>query len=203
MVPGTRTVLLSVALLGLWLPSAPASKPASKPAAQAAGSHPQASALPMDVGDARAVVLFFIASDCPISNRYLPEMLRIEGTFAPQRVRFFFVYPNATETPETIRAHRAAYGIPQNTLTDSREVLARLAGANVTPEAAVLIPQGHTLRPVYTGRIDDRYLSLGTERPAATRHDLEDALAALLANRAIPPPGGPPVGCAFMTLPAK
>jgi len=89
------------------------------------------------------------------------------------------------------------------TLTDPHETLARLTGANVTPEAAVLIVEGKTLKPVYTGRIDDRYLSLGTERPAATRHDLEDALAAILANRPVPAPGGPPVGCAFMTLNAK
>ena len=31
---------------------------------------------------AHAVVLFFIASDCPISNRTLPEMLRIRDEFA-------------------------------------------------------------------------------------------------------------------------
>jgi len=161
--------------------------------------------LPFAVGDARAVVLYFVASDCPISNRLLPEMLRIEREFASRGIRFFFVYPNSTETPATIRAHRAAFGLDpkENTLTDPHEALARLTGANVTPEAAVLIPRGTTLQPVYTGRIDDRYLSLGTERPAATKHDLEDAIAAVLANQAIPAPGGPPVGCAFMTLPNK
>jgi len=192
MVSGVRTVLLCLVLLGDGLASAAPPSSAQKQ-----------SALPFDFGDARAVVLYFIASDCPVSNRLLPEMLRIEREFAASRVHFFFVYPNTTETAATIRVHRAAYGLAYNTLTDPRETLARLTSANVTPEAAVLIPQNKSLRPVYTGRIDDRYLSLGTERPAATRHDLEDAIAAVLADRPVPPPGGPPVGCAFMTLPAK
>lgn len=154
-------------------------------------------------GDTRAVVLYFIASDCPVSNRLLPEMLRIEREFASRHVRFIFVYPNSNETPAAIAAHRIAYGIQPNTLTDPRRQLAKLAGANVTPESAILVPQGKSLKPVYTGRIDDRYLSLGTERPAATHHDLEDAVNAVLANHPVPPPGGPPVGCAFMTLDTK
>jgi hypothetical protein len=164
---------------------------------------PRHGAAPLAIGDARAAVLFFVASDCPISNRTLPEMLRVEHEFATRGVRFFFVYPNTTETATTIREHRAAYGIGPNVLTDRDQRLVRLTGANTTPEAAVLVPQGATLKPVYVGRVDDRYLSIGTERPAPTRHDLESAIAAVLAGRAAPPPGGPTVGCAFMTLPAK
>ena len=157
--------------------------------------------LGLTIGNARAIVLFFVASDCPVSNRQLPEMLRIEREFVGHRVRFYFVYPNTTETAATIRAHRTAYAIHQNTLADPRGIYARLSGANVTPEAAVLIPAGPALKTVYAGRIDDRYLSLGSERPVATRHDLEAAITAALANHPVPPPGGPPVGCAFMTLP--
>ena len=185
---GARKVLLCIASLCYALPAT-------------APAQPSSSGLPFAIGDARAIVLYFIASDCPISNRLLPEMLRIESEFATQRVRFFFIYPNSAETPATIRAHRIAYdlGPKDNTLRDPHEALAKLTGANVTPEASILIPNGTTLKPLYTGRIDDRYLSLGTERPAATRHDLEDAIAALLANHRILPPGGPPVGCAFTT----
>ena len=161
--------------------------------------------MPLKVGDARVVVLYFVASDCPISNRLLPEMLRIEREFSARRVHFYFVYPNTTETPATIRAHRIAFSLDskESTLTDPHETLAKLTGANVTPEAAVLIPKGTSLKSVYTGRIDDRYVSLGTERPAATRHDLEAAITSALADQPIPPPGGPPVGCAFSAIPTK
>src|SRR5580698_10104660 len=45
-----------------------------------------------------AVVLFFIASDCPVSDRYIPEIRSLEEKFAAQHVVFWFVYPNVGET---------------------------------------------------------------------------------------------------------
>jgi hypothetical protein len=168
-------------------------------AAGGAAGQGGAAGSPLDFGDAPAVVLFFIASDCPVSNRTLPEMRRVEREFAPRGVRFWFVYPNVTETAAGLRAHEAAYGLRGNVLTDAGRRFAKLTGAAVTPEAAILVPQGGRLHTVYLGRIDDRYLSLGTERPSPTRHDLEDSLTAALAGRAVPAPGGPPVGCSFVT----
>jgi hypothetical protein len=183
-----RKPLLALSLAAGMLSLAAAQRPASFKGAS----------LPLDVGDARAVVLFFIATDCPISNRTLPEMLRVEREYAAQHVKFWFVYPNLTETPAAIREHEATYGIRDVALTDPRQQLARLTGAAITPEAAVLIPQHGSLRTVYLGRIDDRYLSLGTERPAPTRHDLEASLAAVLDGRPVPAPGGPPIGCSIV-----
>jgi hypothetical protein len=113
-------------------------------------------------------------------------------------VKFWFVYPNLTETPTAIREHEATYGIKEDALTDPHQQLARLTGAAITPEAAVLIPKNGGLRTVYLGRIDDRYLSLGTERPVPTRHDLEASLAAALDGRPVPAPGGPPIGCSIV-----
>ncbi len=73
------------------------------------------------------------------------------------------------------------------------------AQATITPEAAVLIPAGSALHTVYAGRIDDRYVDIGKERPRATRHDLEDAVKAVLAHGPVTPPGGPPVGCGIVS----
>jgi hypothetical protein len=50
-------------------------------------------------------------------------------------------------------------------------------------------------RVVYRGRIDDRYVDLGLERPAATTHDLADALAAVVAGKPVPHPNTQAVGC--------
>lgn len=46
------------------------------------------------VPGARAVVLFFVASDCPVSNRTFPEMKRVRESFASQGVVVRYVYPN-------------------------------------------------------------------------------------------------------------
>ena len=148
-----------------------------------------------------AVVLLFIASDCPISNRTLPEMKRVQAEFSKQGVTFWFVYPNATETAESIHVHLSAFGVGDTALTDPHGYLARATGGKWTPESAVLVPENGGLRTVYLGRIDDKYLGIGRERPHATQHDLEDAVAAVLAGRRPKPPGGPSVGCGIVGAP--
>jgi hypothetical protein len=151
-----------------------------------------------------AIVLFFVASDCPISNRYFPEMQRIESKFSPQHVVFWFVYPNVGETSEAVRRHEAAYGAEGHILLDPHHNLVAFTHAKVTPESAVLVPQRvdtETLRTVYHGRIDDRYLEIGRERPAATQHDLERAIVDVLQHRFVRPPDGSAVGCGIVGQP--
>jgi hypothetical protein len=148
----------------------------------------------------RAVVLFFAASDCPVSNRYIPEMQRLTRQFEPSGVRVWFVYPNPGDTARVVRAHDQEFSITANTALDNQQSLTQMARATTTPEAAVFVPHNDGLHEVYRGRIDDRSLSLGTERPQATRHDLEDAIRAVLAGKPVPQPGGPPVGCSIVTL---
>ena len=153
---------------------------------------------------ASAVVLFFAASDCPISNRYLPEIRRIEEKFAAQNVVLWFVYPNYGETSEGVKQHEAAYGAEKHILLDPDHRLVALAHARVTPEAAVLVPEhagSESLRAMFHGRIDDRYLSIGRERPKATQHDLERAITDVLQHRAVEPPNGPAVGCGIIGHP--
>ena len=154
--------------------------------------------------EASAVVLFFTASDCPISNRYLPEIRRIEEEFAAQGVVIWFVYPNFGTTADAVKQHEAVYGAEHHVLLDPDHQLVNLAHAKVTPESAILIPGrpgAETFRAVYHGRIDDRYLSLGQERPRATQHDLERAIVDVLRGRVVEQPNGPAVGCGIIGHP--
>jgi hypothetical protein len=151
-----------------------------------------------------AIVLFFIASDCPISNRYIPEMQGLEAKFATQQVVFWFVYPNVGETPESVRQHEAAYGAEKHTLLDPDHQTVGLAHAKLTPESAILVPERQgteTLRSVYHGRIDDRYIQFGQERPSATQHDLERAIDDVLQHRTVEQANGPAVGCGIIGHP--
>src|SRR5580693_341193 len=52
-----------------------------------------------------ATVLLFVTTDCPISNRYAPEVARLFKSFAPKGVRFWLIYPNPAESPQAIRNH--------------------------------------------------------------------------------------------------
>lgn len=146
----------------------------------------------------RVLVLFFAASDCPISNRYLPEMARLEREFQSRGAQFREVYPNPGDTAEVVRKQRAQSADKDEILLDPEQSLVRMAHVTVTPEAAVFIRDGSGLREVYHGRVDDRYLDLGSERPRAFHHDLENAIAAALDNKPVPQPGGPAVGCAIV-----
>ena len=71
-------------------------------------------------------------------------------------------------------------------LRDPDHVLVRAAGATIAPEAAVFVREAPAPRLIYRGRIDDRYLAPGRMRPAATAHDLEDAI-----DRCARPDGSP------------
>ncbi len=150
--------------------------------------------------DTKGIVLLFLASDCAISNRYLPEIKRLQKEFAPRGVMFWLVYPNAGETPKALRQHLKTYGVDVNTVLDPQHNLVSLAQAKITPESAVLVKteeaQGWLeLSTTYHGRIDNRYVDIGKERPSATEHDLEQAVNATLAHLPPTPPGGPAVGC--------
>jgi hypothetical protein len=112
--------------------------------------------------------------------------------FAPKGVLFWLVYPNPADSPAAIRDHLKAFGYPMRALRDPRHELVELTKATVTPEAAVFNVAG---RIVYRGRIDDRYVDFGVQRPAPTRHDLEDALTAVLAGKPVLHPTTQALGC--------
>jgi len=148
----------------------------------------------------RFVVLVFAASDCPISNRYVPEIARLNREFAKQGVRFWWVFPNPGDTAAVVARHIRDFSITEDSILDTRQTLVHMARATTTPEAAMFAVDPGSLRQVYTGRIDDRYVSIGTERPQPSVHDLEAAIEAALAGKAMPRAGGPAVGCAIVPI---
>jgi hypothetical protein len=137
-------------------------------------------------------VLLFVSADCPISNRYAPELKRLHEEFAPRGIRFRLVYPNPLDDEAAILRHRRDFGLPWIGERDREHVLVNMTGATITPEAAVFDAGGHL---VYLGRIDNRFVELGRERQAATEHDLRNALQSLLAGRPISPSRTQAVGC--------
>ncbi|MBZ5558535.1 MAG: hypothetical protein LAO77_14785 [Acidobacteriia bacterium] len=141
----------------------------------------------------KAIVFLFTSTDCPISNRYAPEVRRLATTYGPKGVVFRLIYPNPAENAKGIREHMAAfaYAGAAQAFRDPKLDLVKFVGATITPEAAVVVDG----KVVYRGRIDDRYVDLGLERPAATTHDLGEALEAVVTGRKVPHPTTQAVGC--------
>ena len=152
---------------------------------------------PLRNSDARAVVLIFTRTDCPISNRYAPEIRRLHDLFSPKAVTFWLVYPDAKEPVDVIRRHVEEFGYRCDVARDRQHALVRTAKAKVTPEAAVFVP-GKGL--VYHGRIDDRFVDFGKMRPAPTTHDLERVLELVLENKPAPVGVTRAVGCFISDL---
>lgn len=147
-----------------------------------------------------AGVFLFMRSDCPIANRYAPELRRLHEAFSPRGVRFWLVYVDPGEKDESIQRHAGEYQLPGEILRDSHHDLVRLTGARVTPEAAVFDAGG---RMVYRGRIDDRYPDFGKARAKPNRRDLKLALEAVLNGEPVAEAETRAVGCFIADLARK
>jgi hypothetical protein len=131
-------------------------------------------------GNGRADLLLFVRTDCPISNRYAPELGRIVERFAAQPLDVWLIYVDEDETPEKIEKHMAEYRLPGTPLRDVKQQLAGRARVKVTPEAA-LFDAGGVRR--YRGRIDDRHVDYGKTRTEPSTHELLDAITAVMDDR--------------------
>jgi peroxiredoxin len=143
---------------------------------------------------AKAVLLFFVMTDCPVANGYVPEMNRIREAYAPRGVRVYAVQTDTTIPDAAVAAYAHDYHYSFPMLLDPRQELVALAGATMVPQAAVLSPDGRVL---YLGRIDNRVVDFGKQRPQATEADLREALDAVLAGKPVPHPFTKAIGCAI------
>ncbi|HTM50851.1 MAG TPA: redoxin family protein [Bryobacteraceae bacterium] len=149
----------------------------------------------------KASVLFFVTSDCPISNSYAPEIQRICSEYSPRGVACNLIYVDPDLTPADVRKHTAEFGYKgMPAILDSAQQLVRAAGATTTPEAALIGRSGQVL---YRGRIDNLYAALGKRRPAATEKDLRKALDETLAGRPVSTPKTKAIGCYIPPAGAK
>ena len=143
--------------------------------------------------EGKASVLFFITSDCPISNSYAPEIQRICSEYGPKQVSCDLVYVDPDLTTAAVKKHVQDFGYAAvSAILDSSQKLVKAAGATITPEAAVIGPSGQVL---YRGRIDNVYAALGKRRPEATEHDLRKALDEVLSGKPVSTPQTQAIGC--------
>jgi peroxiredoxin len=139
-----------------------------------------------------AVVLFFLGSECPVSNSYAPEMTRLARAYGTRGVLFWGVHPDPDLTAADAARHAREYRLTFTVLLDPRQEVARQAGVRIVPEAVILSPAGEVL---YRGRIDDKYAPGGKQRHEAATRDFEDALQAVLGKKRVAVPRAEGFGC--------
>src|ERR1017187_7021388 len=142
----------------------------------------------------KAVLLFFVTVDCPVANSYVPEMNRLREAYARRGIAFYAVQadPSVAEAAVVRYARDYRYSFPL--LLDPAQTLVRHTNATVTPQAAVLSPEGKLL---YLGPVDNRVEDFGKQRPRDTEGYLRQVRDAVLRGRAIRAASHKSIGCAI------
>ena len=148
---------------------------------------------PFQAENAKASVLIFVTHDCPISNAYSPELSRLRNDYEDKGFDMMLVYVDPDVDEAGIKAHMKDYKLTGYTaIADKTHRLVQAAGATITPEVAVVIPDGSIS---YRGRIDNMYPALGQRRRVITEKDLRNALDAIFENKPIKVSRTQAVGC--------
>jgi thiol-disulfide isomerase/thioredoxin len=151
---------------------------------------------PLKETPGKVVVLVFVRTDCPISNRYAPLLQEMSVKYGGEAA-FWLVFPDKNESQENIRSYLQEFNYKLPALRDTEHSLVKKSGAKVTPEVAVFNAKRDL---VYHGRIDDLYREFGKARRAATTHELVDAIEAASKGVAPPSAAAEGVGCFISDL---
>lgn len=192
LVPYLIVVIGMASLLALPMPAGSKTRAGQGTAIDLAGNPVN----PLKASAGKVVVLIFVRTDCPISNRYAPTIQHLSADFAGHAA-FWLVYPSKEESAEAIRKHDNEYGYKIPAVRDPQKVLVKEGHAQITPEAAVFSATGEL---VYHGRIDNLYVDLGKTRTIATTHELNDAIRAALSGKPFAPENSHAVGCYISDL---
>jgi len=132
-----------------------------------------------DYRAARALVIAFTSTTCPITMKSTASLGRLEKEFAARGVACLFVNPTATDTVADIRSALREHGLAGRYVHDRDNTLATALDAKTTAEVFVL-DAARTL--VYRGALDDQY-GVGYSLEAPRHTFVRDALTALLAGK--------------------
>ena len=126
----------------------------------------------------KAVVVIFIATQCPYSNAYNDRMRDMASAYEKQGILFAGLNSNKTEPAEEVSAHARKHGFGFPVMKDPENKIADLYDARHTPEVFVVDPEG---KLCYHGRIDENY----EDASKVDSPDLKNALDALLDGKPI------------------
>ena len=129
-----------------------------------------------DYKDSKAILILFIATQCPVSNAYNTRMVGLYNQYHEKDIAILGINSNKQESLDECREHAEKHGFKFPVLKDEKNVIADMFEASVTPEAYVLNPESYEI--LYHGRIDDSRNEDNVESK-----DLAKALDEILAGK--------------------
>jgi hypothetical protein len=142
--------------------------------------------------ECRGVLVVFLATQCPISNGYIPQLNQMATAYQTRGIEFYGVICDRAATRAEMVQHRRQFRIRFSVLFDAAGDLRDRLQATHTPQVFLMTPQGDI---VYRGRIDDRHVGLGQQTVTVRRQYLADALKAVTGGKAILTAETEPIGC--------
>ena len=146
---------------------------------------PSAGSGPMSIQDlrgAKATVLVFLSTECPISNGYLSTINRLASDYQPKGVNVVGINSNEGCSLRDMASHKKEFAISFPVLKDAGAIVADELKATHCPEALILDDLGKIR---YRGRIDDRYAKRGGAAGDVQRQDLLIALQEVLDGKPV------------------
>ena len=145
-----------------------------------------------DYSDSTAIVILFIATQCPVSNAYNSRMESIFKEYSEQGIAFIGINSNKQEDVEEIAEHAEENNLTFTILKDENNIIADEFAASFTPEVYVL---NTDFKVLYHGRIDD-----SKRESEATTSDLTDALDEIIAGEEVSTPETKAFGCTIKRI---
>ncbi len=130
-----------------------------------------------DYNNSKAIVIIFVATQCPVSNAYNSRMEKLYQEYKDKGVAFIGINSNKQESVEEIKEHAKKNNLNFVILKDVNNVIADKFKASVTPEVFVLNSDFEIL---YHGRIDD-----SRKEEEVKSEDLKNALNEILAGKKV------------------
>jgi len=147
--------------------------------------------LAQETRNAKAVVVLFLGTACPVSNTYVPTLAALHEKYRPRGVVFVAVNSNQQDDAAAVAAHAHEFGIPFPVLKDNGSTVADRFRAERVPQAFVL---DGSLTVRYHGRIDDQF-GKGVKRNQPSRNDLAEAIEEVVNGKTVTTPVTEVVGC--------
>lgn len=149
-----------------------------------------------DFPQAKTFVVVFTNTSCPLVQKYLPTLKKLEQEYRTKAVQFLAVNVGLDDSILTMAAQSVRHDIAFPFVKDFEHAWVKALGVRRTPEAVVL---DEKRRMRYRGRIDDQY-RLGGVRQEPSSHELKDAIEAVIAGREVAVAETPVDGCAITPL---
>jgi thiol-disulfide isomerase/thioredoxin len=148
-----------------------------------------------DLPTGKPVVVAFLSFECPVARDYITTLGKMADEYGP-KVAFVGFVPTDDSSAEIARQARE-FGTRFPIVSDRKQEAVAALAAGHTPEVFVL-DEERVL--TYRGRVDDKYGARLKANATITRHDLRDALDAVLAGKPVATPVTTPLGCPISPL---